>query len=53
MSQFEVPILLITFNRPKETKTLLQKIEYLHPKNLYIASDGPRDDRDLNAINKM
>lgn len=39
---FETPILLIVFNRPKETYVVFDQICKIKPKYLYIASDGPR-----------
>ena len=39
---FSVPILIITFNRPNETKELLSVLKKLKPINLFIANDGPR-----------
>ncbi len=40
--KFEVPILLILFNRPNCTKRLMDAIVEIKPQNLYIAIDGPR-----------
>ncbi len=42
---FETPILLIVFNRPEETKKVFAEIRKLAPAHLYIAADGPREDR--------
>lgn len=39
---YDIPILLITFNRLKETTLVLNKIAELKPTRLYISSDGPR-----------
>ena len=39
---FDVPILLIVFNRPDKTKKILDEISKIKPQKLYIASDGPR-----------
>ena len=40
--EFSAPILLIVFNREKETKTLFNVIKKIKPPVLYIACDGPR-----------
>jgi len=39
---FNVPILLITFNRPDKLKQQLRSICRIDPSRLYVASDGPR-----------
>ena len=36
------PILILIFNRPKETKKLVKRLEKFKPKNIYVFSDGPR-----------
>lgn len=40
---FDVPILLIVFRRVETTRAVLNEIRKLKPKQLFIASDGPRD----------
>lgn len=39
------PILLIVFNRPDKTAVVFEKIRQQRPSKLYIAADGPREDR--------
>jgi hypothetical protein len=46
----ENPILLIAFNRPESTKVVLDKIRTVQPKRLYIAIDGPRNNRPEDLI---
>ena len=41
--EFNTPILLIFFNRPDKTKKILEIIENLDAKNIFISADGPRD----------
>ena len=41
--KFEIPILLITFNRPVHTQKVLVEIIKQNPNKLYIFQDGPRD----------
>jgi hypothetical protein len=40
---YEIPILLIVFNRPDTTIEVFNCIKKMKPKKLYIALDGPRD----------
>ena len=42
----KTPILLIVFNRPKETQFVFEAISKIKPTRLYVASDGPRIDND-------
>jgi hypothetical protein len=37
-----VPILLIAFNRPENTKKVLEALEVVKPQFLFVAADGPR-----------
>ena len=42
---FEVPVLLIAFNRPDHTVRVLALLRQLRPARLYVACDAPRADR--------
>lgn len=42
MDNFSIPILFIIFKRPQVALKAFEKIKSVHPKKLYIASDGPR-----------
>lgn len=42
----QTPILLVTFNRLDCLKKVFAKIKKIKPKKLYLASDGPRKDKD-------
>lgn len=42
---YRIPILLITFNRPNHIKKTLMEVRKVFPTDLYIAQDGPRDNR--------
>lgn len=44
-NKFNTPILFIVFNRPDTTKSVFETIRKIKPKELFIASDGPRVDR--------
>ncbi len=39
---FDIPILLIVFNRPDKTQKLFDIIKKIKPKYLYVSCDGPR-----------
>lgn len=39
---FDIPILLITFNRPETTCLVFEQIRKLEPTHLYLFSDAPR-----------
>lgn len=43
----KLPILILTFNRPVLTKSVLEKIAKYGPDRLYVASDGPRKNKNL------
>lgn len=45
--EFQIPVLLIIFNRPDTTKVVFEKIKAIEPTMLFIAADGPR--RDVNG----
>ncbi len=42
---FETPILFLIFNRPDTTRQVFDAIRQRKPRYLYVASDGPRQDR--------
>lgn len=42
---FQVPVLFLVFNRPKETGVVFDSIRRMRPNRLYIAADGPRENR--------
>jgi len=44
--KLNIPILFLVFNRIDTTKQVFQKIRLVKPKILYIASDGPRNNRE-------
>ena len=43
---FGVPILFLIFNRPDTTKQVFEEIRKAAPQKLYVASDGPRENRE-------
>jgi hypothetical protein len=44
-----VPVLFIIFNRPEVTARVFSEIRKANPPRLYIAADGPRENRDGDA----
>lgn len=42
---FSTPILFLIFNRPDTTEQVFAKIKEIKPKYLYVAADGPRENR--------
>ena len=42
MSDYEVPVLLMGFNRPDKTRAVLEAIRQVRPARLFVAVDGPR-----------
>jgi len=47
MKNLGVAVVLIAFNRPKETRAILQAIISANPKKLYVLVDGPRTERPM------
>jgi len=46
---FEVPVLLIVFNRPDLTAEVVEALRKVRPQRLFIAADGPRPDFETDA----
>ena len=44
--EFNVPILLIVFNRLNTTQKVFEKIKEVKPKKFFIAADGPRKNKE-------
>ncbi len=42
---FKTPILFIIFNRPETTTRVFEEIRKIKPEKLYIAADGPRENK--------
>jgi hypothetical protein len=49
---FEIPILLVTFNRPESTSIVLEKIKEVNPRKLYVSSNAPRsgNPKDIDLV---
>ena len=52
---FDIPILFMTFNRPAETRAVLEVIKAVRPTSLFISSDGPRAGRadDVQSVEEV
>jgi len=48
--QFDTPILLIAFNRPKNTQLIFDQIKKIQPSKLYFSVDGPRGNNSDDII---
>ena len=46
----EIPVILITYNRPSQTEKVLDSLKRHNVKKLFIFSDGPKSENDLNHI---
>lgn len=49
---FEKPILLIFFTRSDTFAKVFEEVKKIKPKKLYLAQDGPRNDKDMEGILK-
>jgi len=50
---FSTPILFLVYNRPETTKIVFSEIKKIKPLKLYVAADGPRNDKDKELIAKV
>lgn len=50
---FDVPILLLTFNRLETLKKTFAQIKKIKPSKLYISSDGSRNEKELIQVNEV
>ena len=49
MPQLTTPVLFLVFNRPAETARVFAAIRAAQPRQLFVASDGPRPEREGEA----
>ena len=47
---FDVPVLLLTWRRPDTTRQVLAALQPIAPCKLYVASDGPRNEAEAQAV---
>jgi len=46
LNQLHTPILFLIFNRPDTTQRIFNAIKQVKPKQLFVAADGPRPDKE-------
>ena len=46
MKQYDVPLLLVIFNRTGTTLRILNEIKKVRPKEIFIVADGPRTEKE-------
>lgn len=49
---FSTPILLVIYNRPDYTKQLVDVLRKIQPASLFVASDGPKNEKDTVLTNE-
>lgn len=47
--RFDVPVLLITYNRPEHVRQALDRLKQVQPSLLYVFCDGPRQSNDVSV----
>ena len=53
IDSFDIPILLVSYNRPTLTKKVFDQIRSITPKKLYFVSDGPKSKADAAIIDEI
>lgn len=48
----DVAVLVLFFNRPEPLRQTLEAVRQARPSRLFLYQDGPRDERDIEAINE-
>jgi hypothetical protein len=51
--QLNTPVLFLTFNRIDTTKKVFQEIKKAKPKQLFLASDGPRNENEKKVVQEI
>lgn len=52
MKQFNIPIALFLFKRAEKTAIIIDQIEKIHPRKLYLIADGPRTPKEKEETDK-
>ena len=52
MTDFNIPILLLTYNRPELLERVFEQVEKIRPEKIYVVSDGPKNDEDALKIER-
>jgi hypothetical protein len=50
---FKIPILILTYNRPKKFLKVLRSLKLVKPRKIYISCDGPKNIEDLIKIKNI
>jgi hypothetical protein len=50
MEHFKIPIVLFFFKRKEKTLRIVERISQVNPLKLYLISDGPRNDQELEDV---
>lgn len=51
-SELTTPVLFLCFNRPDNTRRVFESIRAVHPQKLYVAIDGPRENREDDRVKR-
>lgn len=49
-TEFDVPIILVVFNRPEVTARLIRRLASVRPRRLLVIADGSRGARDIEKV---
>lgn len=49
-SHFDVPVVIIMFNRPEHLRKVFEQVKKVKPKKLFVIADGPRKDDENDKI---
>lgn len=52
-AEFDTPILFMTFNRLNTTKRSFEEIKKIKPSKIFLASDGPRNEKENQEIKRV
>lgn len=52
MTDFNIPILLLTYNRPELLERVFEQVAKIRPEKIYVVSDGPKNDEDALNIER-
>lgn len=50
MTQYDIPIVFMVFNRPDTSRRVFEAVRLMRPKTLMVVADGPRPDRSGEAV---
>ena len=50
---YDIPILILTYNRPNHLLKLIRRLKKINPKKIYVSCDGPKNNFDESQILKI